>query len=426
VNDAETRPWNELHEIVLKQIERQTNKESILARTIERGFRHAGVRISGKERTRIKGAVAAYFTDSSSRELESLEIKRRGDKHKVIAIEADDLRSTAAASHKAIAAAMPKIAKDIAKQSQGRYLEDTIFAYWANEYSAEIFRKRLSRTYRSAFKSMGCFNVACIEIGRLMLGALTSKKGVRQTPLRRVLFRLHFRGCLVAEEIRALLELGFCDAAMARWRTLHEITVCAAFLQERGSETVQRYLKYEAIERKKLLDSELKLTPCELAFDIGPLEKSVDQLSAQYGVEYTKDYGWATQTLGKTHVTFRDIEHATNFSAARLYYQQASKAIHASPLSLSYRPSVDLLAGSGDPLEFAMGSNVGLVVPATLASKSLNCLTLCMLSTAMNMDRLVAMHFITKLASDVPKKFTAVERRIKKREEKYRSKRASK
>lgn len=421
MNDTEMRPWNELHEIVLKQIERQTNKESILARTIEKEFRLVGVRLTGKERTRIKGAVAAYFRDGSTGEIEGLNIKRRGDKHKAIAIETDALKSTLAAARKAVAAAMPKITEDIAKHFQSKYLEETIFAYWANEYAAESFRKRLSRTYRSAFNSMGCFNVACIEIGRLMLGALTSKKGVRQTPLRRVLFRLHFRGCLVAEEIKALLELGFCDAAMARWRTLHEINVCAAFLQERGRETVQRYLKYEAIERKKLLDSELNLTPNELAFDISPLEQSVIQLSTQYGTEYTKDFGWATQTLGKRHVTFRDIEDATNFSAARLYYQQASKAIHASPLSLSYRPSVDLLAGSGDPLEFAMGSNVGLAVPAALASKSLNCLTLCMLSTAINMDRLVAMHFITKLASEVPKKFMAVERRIQKREEKYRN-----
>jgi hypothetical protein len=45
-----------------------------------------------------------------------------------------------------------------------------------------------------------------------------------------VLSRSHARACQIDEEIICLLEGGFADGAMARWRTLHEVAVVASFI----------------------------------------------------------------------------------------------------------------------------------------------------------------------------------------------------
>jgi hypothetical protein len=51
---------------------------------------------------------------------------------------------------------------------------------------------------------------------------------------------LHARAVLVAREILCLLEGGFADGALARWRSLHEIAVVSAFLSERDNELAER------------------------------------------------------------------------------------------------------------------------------------------------------------------------------------------
>jgi hypothetical protein len=56
----------------------------------------------------------------------------------------------------------------------------------------------------------------------------SSKRRSKNRESRKLLIRLLVRGCQVTDEILCLLENGFADGAMARWRTLHEITVVAA------------------------------------------------------------------------------------------------------------------------------------------------------------------------------------------------------
>ncbi|WP_217430933.1 DUF5677 domain-containing protein [Sphingomonas bacterium] len=50
------------------------------------------------------------------------------------------------------------------------------------------------------------------------------------------MLHLHARACQVVFEIITLMENGLADGAMARWRTLHEITVVATILAEHGEE----------------------------------------------------------------------------------------------------------------------------------------------------------------------------------------------
>src|SRR5437870_8332031 len=66
--------------------------------------------------------------------------------------------------------------------------------------------------------------------------------------------RQHVRACQVTDEIITLLENGFADGAMARWRTLHEIAVVTSLISQHGIELAERYVAYQAVEAKRALD----------------------------------------------------------------------------------------------------------------------------------------------------------------------------
>src|SRR5260370_32451533 len=66
--------------------------------------------------------------------------------------------------------------------------------------------------------------------------------------LKTLLIRVLVRGCQVTDEIICLLENGFADGAMARWRTLHEIAVVAVVLSHHGEDIAARYVDHQAVE----------------------------------------------------------------------------------------------------------------------------------------------------------------------------------
>src|SRR5208282_6072349 len=66
-----------------------------------------------------------------------------------------------------------------------------------------------------------------------------------------VLTRLHARSCQIASEVLSLLLAGHADGAMARWRSLHEISVVCSFISKHGNELAERYLLHQCVESYK-------------------------------------------------------------------------------------------------------------------------------------------------------------------------------
>ena len=69
---------------------------------------------------------------------------------------------------------------------------------------------------------------------------LRSKARDSDSALIEALLHLHARGCQVASEVEVLLEAGFADGALSRWRTLHEVTTVACFLHKHGNDAGKR------------------------------------------------------------------------------------------------------------------------------------------------------------------------------------------
>jgi hypothetical protein len=74
------------------------------------------------------------------------------------------------------------------------------------------------------------------------------------------LIKNHSRACLMSEEILHLLKGGFADASFARWRSLYEIAVTAAFIGIHEEACAEAYLDHEIVDELKCrqLDQEIQ------------------------------------------------------------------------------------------------------------------------------------------------------------------------
>jgi len=184
------------------------------------------------------------------------------------------------------------------------------------------------------------------------------------------LIRLHARACRIAEEVLALMRAGFGQAAMARWRALHEVAVVASFIKEHGQGTAQRYFEHEHVEAwrgmreyqqyaERLGQQPFREQEAQEA------KQRRDALCVRYGTRFGDQYGWANKDLAvadpsfeKRRVQIVDLEKATSLDHLRPYYRMASHSVHANPKGITFNP--DLI---GEPILLAGASNAGLADP---------------------------------------------------------------
>jgi hypothetical protein len=165
-------------------------------------------------------------------------------------------------------------------------------------------------------------------------------------------FVLVSRGLLTAHEVLALLSHGFAKGAMARARTLHELTVVSDFIAKRGLRAARRYVDHYDVERLKAEKAKLKelakkrrgkrrdlartRVVRQVRSDILELERRQGAHVRRYGKRFKDENGWAAPWWrgAKTRVTFAMLEKRVHLDRARPYYKHASFAVHAGPLGV--------------------------------------------------------------------------------------------
>lgn len=224
-----------------------------------------------------------------------------------------------------------------------------------------------------------------------------------------VLRRLHGRGVRIAKEALVLIEAGFADGAMARWRTLHEVTVVALFIQEHGDACARLYLAHNAVENYRAAKSYRQYHE---ALGYEPLEEqSWLSLEAAYvaalrthGEAFATEYGWARTFLGGRAANFAEIEASIALQHLRPFYKLASQQVHAGPLGISSGLSHD-----PERLVLLGPSNVGLSEPGENVGLTLAVLTTVLLRFAPELDVLVAVKVLSALAEDAAKAWVEIQ-----------------
>lgn len=308
------------------------------------------------------------------------------------------------------------------KAADGLYAD--LHRKWAKEHRQQKkdlahFRENLEARYGIGLDKLRMLLTGAREWGSEHYQRKYAETGGALAALDDVLIKLHVRGCQVVLEIIVLLEAGLADGAMARWRTLHEITATAMVIAKHGEDLAQRYRDFQIVESKKALSA---YEECHEDLGYEPyteeekqeVRRRFDDMIAKYGEPFGEEYGWAAHLYGKgrfSRVNFADIEKAADQKMMRAHYRMASYNVHASPKGVYFKlgqieQSATLLAGH---------SNAGLVEPAQNAAISLGKLTLtvCSSKDAPPFDNYVFTKVIDRLSREIPHDFAEADSQLK-------------
>lgn len=150
------------------------------------------------------------------------------------------------------------------------------------------------------------------------------------------LLHLHIKGCQVANEINTLIKSGYADAALARWRTLHETSAVFIALFTNDLEVSRMFYECQFIEQLKRIETfEIHRGTLNWKAPDGNtikiLEQKRNELRIRYGTDFLRDYGWTINFLPKGKRNFAALEEEVGLSYLRPFYQWANKGVHASP-----------------------------------------------------------------------------------------------
>lgn len=315
---------------------------------------------------------------------------------------------------------IPEIVTNIIDDAASTFLE-TLNRDWPAQrdwqmVTTEGFKERLEDRWGRGFDILRMMYTIANEIGGIANQRRRRSRAKRNLVLQDTITHLHIRACQVVAEILFLMENGFADGAMARWRTLHEITVVAAVIAHFGEELAVRYRAHEAVEAKRAMDryqvshAALGLSPFGQK-DIREVEDHYQAALALYGDRFGSEYGWAGCHLDLKKPRFIDLEKAAGKLEMRPYYGLASYNVHASAMGIAFRLGLPReLAG---PTGLAGASNTGFVDPAQNAAFDIAFITSLILRPH-NIDDMIQLKILLLLRGKIAAKLTAADRRIKK------------
>ena len=260
------------------------------------------------------------------------------------------------------------------------------------------FRARLEQRWAIPLDTMQHFFTIAAELLSGFRGRIDSDPD--RLNLWELQTRFFARGLQVAEEIHCLLSSGFAEAALTRWRTLHEIAVNSRFMSIHGEEAATRYFDHQVVESKKRmkeLSSPIWAQVVDAKFlnDQTQLEGIYANLLAKYGKEFGYDYGWAAHHLGTKKPTFKDIEEAVSANHYRPQYQLASQSVHAGSKGL-YSPLTNNIS-----MLVVGPSNLGLATPGIAAMESLLQIVEVVIALYPSLDAVVAFKMLQSLTQEV-------------------------
>lgn len=222
---------------------------------------------------------------------------------------------------------------------------------------------------------------------------------------------IHAKSLRISNEIYALLREGFPDGALSRWRTLHELAVCALFIKANGKEVAKRFILHRDVDaykkalRYKAHQSALSLKEIDDQ-TLAAMEARRNEIIQLHGLAMQKDLGWAAVVFGRDRVTFADLEKSVGLDKWRPYYSWSCDDIHAcfTPnrvgLGVSETRTDMLLVGR---------SNSGFTDPAQLLAVSLNIINNCLPDEGNTEKDDVILGCLDAIVVDIQKEFWRIQ-----------------
>lgn len=225
------------------------------------------------------------------------------------------------------------ILDDFNKKKSKKYLK-------IKQKESSLFKKNILKRWISALDELEFFIIYNQEYAARVASSYRLKNN--QNIKFETLLRLNARACQISFEVLELLKSGFADGAIARWRTLYEVSVISNFLSNNPEELCQQYLDYYHIENYSEL-IEYTNNCFKLGYepftkeDISVAEKVINDLKQKYGNDFSKNYGWLTGFLPKEKRNFAGIEETIDFKEYRSFYKMANNYVHSGSKGFLYK-----------------------------------------------------------------------------------------
>lgn len=402
----------QLQDIILKESAQIV--PDLASKAIARKMAERGIIVSEKDR----GRLAEQISEGVTRTYHFQEWKFWDQRTIHVGLTDEDVRLIEEKSL-TIIDKLPSIVESIADDVTSNLITD-LKKRWPRQRRLEQralkpFERNLARKWKGPLDLLSIILAIANELGASINHDIRARSEI--SVLTDVLTRLHGRACQVAGEVINLLNSGYADGAMARWRTLHEIAVVALFIQTHGEECANRYLQHSHVESyRAALNYEryrdrLGGSPMEQS-EIDDLRMRYDQLSQRFGSAFLEPYGWAAAALGNSKPKFSDIEQNVAIDHLRPYYKMASYNVHPNSRGIFFRlgllPEADLI--------LAGPSNFGLADPGQFTAISLGQASSALAALNPTLDAIISVKVILALSSEAATSFAAVQNEIEQEE----------
>lgn len=363
-----------------------------------------------------------FYENATSEILEKL-IKEQEDKGEVVTEEKKEELANSIFSKESI--------DNLTKPIYESLIKDAPVMYENHRLEQVEFESRLQKRWLEGFYGLKSIITLSEEIGMEIVNEYLSQEDRlnedgKYTVLIEddVLFKLHGKAVVTSKEIMTLLQSGYPDAALSRWRTLHEISIVLSLLAskrkediemggEKGKELAKRFFSRSFIEEYKIKKLELEPDSPEMKL----LEEERRLIKEEYGDKFiVNDYEWARPALKinpKKKVYFGDIENELGDKYLSVYYKQANNQIHSTAFGLYV--SIGNIPNSGIGVNYG-GSNYGLSLPAQLAMISICKATTSLLNIDPTLDKIIMMNALQMYMDDYSDKFYGIQTQIEEEE----------
>jgi len=412
-----------LQDVFESQTREQFSFDKIAARLVEKRLQALGITPTKAQLAELESTLRNVQSDAITLSIDESQLPRLDPKSEEaikdgVSIDLGDSEQELDELVEEITKVIPEVMRQVVEEMSEltlKRLKRGATSMLKNRRSdSTSFEAHIARVWRKPLDLLEMFLEIALEAGSDFNEEFRPKASEEKDYVFEVLTRLHARACQIASEVLVLLKSGHADGAHARWRSLHEIAVVGFFIKSSGNEIAERYLLHDAIESYKA--AQLYKQYCEAlgyepysAQELAEIESTYCDLISRFGPDYREEYGWAAPAIRKQRPTFRDIEQEAGLDRLRPFYKMASHNVHANPKGIFFR--LGLYPESQDTL-LAGPSDTGLTDPGHGTAISLAQITLALLTTVPNIDRLVICSILDKLQDEIGEAFLSVQKSL--------------
>lgn len=389
-----------------------------LQKVLERKLREIGAELP-------RDAVAAFAEQILSGNMESFvwDDGGAGEKQHTLTFDKSDLEEVEEQVAR-LTETLPEIFENVSHRGAQLHFR-TLRRNWEVQgaieaYQNDEFRDRLAEYWGEGLGLLRMLLTVCREIGADACKRYSRSKSKKQQYRRFVLVRLQSRACQVSEEIITLMENGFADGAMARWRTLHEIATVATLIETGDEALAERYVLHDAVDAKREADEyERSQVPIGHAPIPKAYRKAIERDYAasisRFGDDFKGEYGWAAPRV-KGRPTFKALQEEAGRANMGSHYKLASYNVHAGSRSLFHR-----LSGPRDEGVLMAGrSDSGLLEPGQNLAFTLVQITAAVTRRSTAIDGIIEQRAVLEIRDAIPKALAKADRKLRKLDAEFR------